>query len=865
MAKSDGSVVIDTKLNTGGFSSGAKDINGQFKKLASSTKKAAGKIAKVGATVAVAAGGAAVAVTKQAISAYADYEQIVGGVETLFKGASETVIKNAENAFYTVGMSANEYMETVTSFSASLISSLGGDTAKAASVADMALVDMADNANKMGTSLEAVKTAYQGFAKQQYMLLDNLKLGYGGTKTEMERLLKDAEKLTGEKYDIDNLGDVYSAIHAIQVELGIAGTTANEAEKTITGAANMTKAAWQNVLTAIAGGGDLGKAIDNFVFSISQLFKNLVPVVEKAIAGLGTLIEQAGPALVETVVAALIRAIPSLVSAVYKMIISLAKGIYSGIASLLTGATKEVEKQLNDTKSLSGGLDSAAESAANLAEETENSADAAKKAVAGFDELNVLSSGSGEDSAAALAATPSAGGAISLPMSVDVTDNASNKMAEIAGKIKSVFEQIKNDITTKYAPTISSWGDAFKNLSPSIENASSKIKNSLSGLWNNSLKPFAQNITEDFIPSVVNKFSETFAPIFSDVMPVAIDEFAKDFERNTTLVNEACDLLQLGFDKVKMVFSDMCDSIKTNWDTYGGSILQGFVDFKDGLWETFWSVYNDVVKPIIDNCAQMFEWLWTDHLKPLWDSIVDFFMSIVDNALALWNGLLKPLIDWIWAGIGPLVTNVINGIVDGVVLLVAWVADAVKGIIKNLNGIITFLVGIFTLDFKRAWEGIKKIFEGVWDGIKTVFTATINGIIWVLNQMIALVYSGFASFINKLGFVVEKIGGVFGKEWGFSIPTEAPKIPYLAKGAVIPPNAPFMAVLGDQKHGTNIEAPLDTIKQALADVMSMQGGGETNVNVTFTGDLAQLARVLKPAIETETRRRGGSLAKGATF
>ena len=221
MAKSDGSVVIDTKLNTGGFGKGAKDIGGQFKNLAASTKKVASKIAKVGATVATASGGAAIAITKQAISAYADYEQIVGGVETLFKEASDTVVANAENAFYTVGMSANEYMETVTS-------------------------------------------AYQGFAKQQYMLLDNLKLGYGGTKTEMERLLKDAEKLTGEKYDIDNLGDVYNAIHAIQVELGVAETTANEAEKTITGAANMTKAAWKNVLTAIAGGGDLKQAINNF-------------------------------------------------------------------------------------------------------------------------------------------------------------------------------------------------------------------------------------------------------------------------------------------------------------------------------------------------------------------------------------------------------------------------------------------------------------------------------------------------------------------------------------------------------------------------------------------------------------------------
>lgn len=214
----DGSVVISTALDNKGIEKGVKALKGTLGGLTKVT-------AKVSASIVAAFGTAAVAITKQASDAYADYEQLVGGVETLFKGGAEKVKGYAEDAFYRAGVSANKYMETVTSFSASLISALGGDTAKAADVADMAMVDMADNANKMGSAVESIQSAYQGFAKQNYTMLDNLKLGYGGTKTEMERLLTDAQAISGIKYDINNLSDVYSAIHEIQKKLGIAGAT----------------------------------------------------------------------------------------------------------------------------------------------------------------------------------------------------------------------------------------------------------------------------------------------------------------------------------------------------------------------------------------------------------------------------------------------------------------------------------------------------------------------------------------------------------------------------------------------------------------------------------------------------------------
>ncbi len=282
----DGSVTINFNGDTKDLE---KDINGIGSKIKNSFSKI-GNIAGTalkGATVAI--GSAATAMTGlgvASVNSYADLEQNIGGIETLFGKNADTVIKNAQNAYKTAGMSANQYMETVTSFSASLLQSLGGDTERAADTADMALQDMSDNANKMGTSMELIQNAYQGFAKQNYTMLDNLKLGYGGTKTEMERLLADAQKITGVKYDISNLNDVYTAIHVIQGEMGITGTTFKEASSTITGSISSMKAAFDNFLN---GSGTIDQlvetgitALENIINAAGELIPNLVQSVADA-------------------------------------------------------------------------------------------------------------------------------------------------------------------------------------------------------------------------------------------------------------------------------------------------------------------------------------------------------------------------------------------------------------------------------------------------------------------------------------------------------------------------------------------------------------------------------------------------------
>lgn len=270
----------------------------------SSIKNMLSKLAK-GVTVAVSVAGIGMsAVFGGAISGGAALEQSIGGVETLFKDSSGVVKANADKAFRTAGLSANEYMETVTGFSASLLQSLGGDTAKAAEMADMAIIDMSDNANKMGTSMESIQNAYGGFAKQNYTMLDNLKLGYGGTKEEMQRLLSDAQKLTGVKYDISSLADVYSAIHVIQENLDITGTTAKEASETFSGSFAAMKSSVKNLLGNMAIGGDVKAAMKETVETASTfLFDNALPMIGNVCAALPevvrTAIKAAGPKLKE--------------------------------------------------------------------------------------------------------------------------------------------------------------------------------------------------------------------------------------------------------------------------------------------------------------------------------------------------------------------------------------------------------------------------------------------------------------------------------------------------------------------------------------------------------------------------------------
>lgn len=323
--------------------SGDEEAKAKMNGVTDNAQKGAGKIGKAISTMgklavgAVTAGAAAAgALTKAAISGYADYEQLVGGVETLFKESGDKVLEYANRAYETAGMSANAYMETVTSFSASLLQSLGGDTAAAAEKADQAITDMSDNANKMGSTMESIQNAYQGFAKQNYTMLDNLKLGYGGTKEEMQRLLDDAKAISGIEYDISSYADVVDAIHVIQEEMGIAGTTAKEASSTIQGSASAMKSAWDNVLVGLADKDqDMGGLLSKFGDSVLTFADNIIPRIEQTLTGIGSMIEKIVPPIVEKLPPLILKVLPGLISAGASIVSALAQAITSALPQLL--------------------------------------------------------------------------------------------------------------------------------------------------------------------------------------------------------------------------------------------------------------------------------------------------------------------------------------------------------------------------------------------------------------------------------------------------------------------------------------------------------------------------------------------------
>ena len=317
MGNYDGHVKIGTELDD----SGLKDGLSKVKDIAKGAVVAASAAAAGAAT-------AFAGITKSALDSVGSLEQNVGGVETLFKDSALAVINNANNAYKTAGMSANEYMQSVTSFSASLLQSVAGDTSEAAKIADMAMVDMSDNSNKMGTDMASIQNAYQGFAKQNYTMLDNLKLGYGGTKTEMERLLADAEKISGVKYDINSLKDVYSAIHVIQGELDITGTTAKEASSTIEGSMTSAKAAYDNFLNGSGTAEEFADAVataaDNIATNLGEIVPRLLDTLPTAVTAMTSQI----PVLVGSLLPPLVSAGTDLINSFCAQLPTMATALF---------------------------------------------------------------------------------------------------------------------------------------------------------------------------------------------------------------------------------------------------------------------------------------------------------------------------------------------------------------------------------------------------------------------------------------------------------------------------------------------------------------------------------------------------------
>ena len=540
----------------------ASSSGGKFTGILGKVGKAAGTIAKVSAA-GIAAGSAVVGVlTKQSVEAYANYEQLVGGVETLFGAGGQSlkeyadsmgmtieeaqesydkllkaqgeVIRNADEAYKNAGMSANEYMETVTSFSASLIQSLGGDTEKAATYADKAIVDMSDNANKMGTSMESIQNAYQGFAKQNYTMLDNLKLGYGGTKEEMERLITDAEGLNSSfKATRDENGnlkmsfaEIVDAIHIVQDNLGITGTTSKEAATTIEGSLNMTKAAWNNLIEGFADpDADLDQYMDNLIIALvgenegEGLLNNLIPAVERALKGIGEFVAKAAPIIAER--------LPELIEAILPSLLEAATALVAGLVQALPTILQVLIDQA--PMIISTLIDAIVKTLPLLVE-------------LGGQLIEMLWDGIEE----------------AFPIIEKAWDDFWNGIAEALGEIwDGIVKSIK---------------DAWENIKKNISDALRKVSETISNVWNK---------IKEFISTTLGNISTKFSDIWNKI--------------KTTVTNVV--------EGVRNAISDKIESAKETV----GNIL-------DGIHDKFESVFDGIkkfVEPIIDWLKGIFDFNWS--------------------------------------------------------------------------------------------------------------------------------------------------------------------------------------------------------------------------------------------------------------
>ena len=484
---------------------------------------------------------------------------------------------------------------------------------------------------------------------------------------------------------------------------------------------------------------------------------------------------------------------------------------FAAVVRTLRGTTANADD-------LADSFNSAADGASNLADATTAAGKAAKKSLAPFDEITKLSGSDNGAASSGSAGTGTIGGSVTV--GGEVTDELTPKVEGIFQTVAEKFKELAKKLAVAYAPSFKAWGDAFAEIAPAAKDAADRVGEAFGDLLENDLASLADYVVWDWAPSIENAWSETIAPIFAEAMPVLLEDAAADFEYFCLVSSRALDDLEYSTEGVKTAFKDMCASFSKNWNKYGGSVLSGFTEFKEGLRDTFDSLYWEIIEPIISSAGDMFDELWTEHLEPLWDSLSEAVLSISDSLLTIWNTVIKPFIDWLVAVLAPIVTTVADIIIEAFGGVVGWISDIIGNILDILSGLLEFVAGVFSGDWKKAWDGIVKAFSGVWEGLVNIVKGVVNAIIWVINSLVDLIWSTISAVVNAIGNATGAIGELIGQDWSFSMPSsDALHIPYLAKGAVLPPNKPFMAVVGDQTHGTNVEAPLATIQEAVALVM----------------------------------------------
>ena len=574
---------------------------------------------------------------------------------------------------------------------------------------------------------------------------------------------------------------------------GKSTTMAGKAQIAATAVARTSKAVGQlgRRLAGIVSGALVFNLISSALRSVVNVMGTTIAKTNGVSTALGKLKGAAA-----TAAAGLASALSPAIIGLLNLLTSLING-FLRLLSLLTG------KSISSMKQTAKGINAVGSAAGS----TSKQADKAKRSLAGFDEIERLD-----------AKTGSSGG-------------ANYNFDHIASPLGGITDKLKNFWSTfqaLLAPSVAAWSAAWEQIRNAASAVWPEVQQAALAFWNEGLSPLLIYLSGTFAPGVINAFSEAFAPIVGGVASTAIYVLADLFTWACGIGTDAINgVLIPALDLLLQIWQDLMSGIKTAWDTYGQPLMDGVIlafqnleDLATLLWET-------IVKPILQNLISVLQQLWSSHLKPLWDDILLLVASVANCLLDLWNNLLAPVAKWIIATFGPAFAEVFNAIADVVGVAVGAIADAIDLAIVVLRGLADFLSAVFRGNWDAAWQAIGNTVNTVWDKMTNAIKNAVNGIIGFINRMISAVVTGINAVINALNGLSFDLPDIFGGgHVGFNISTlTAPQIPYLAQGAVIPANREFLAVLGDQSHGTNVEAPLDTIKQAVAEVMEdLQAG-----------------------------------------
>lgn len=495
---------------------------------------------------------------------------------------------------------------------------------------------------------------------------------------------------------------------------------------------------------------------------------------------------------------AIIPYIAAFVEMIAKAITAVAT--FFGLLSGGNGAAQKIADSMSNAATGANNVASGAESAAGAAEKL-------KRSTQGFDELNKVSSNSSGGGGGGGASTPgyaTGGGVVDTSGLTGALDESSGKVSAFLEKMKGYASQIKE----LFQPSIDAWGEAFNSIDWETIGA-----NFMAGFENikNTFLTFSGYVLGEFTPNLINSFSTNLLPAYTDVFNWILVEGSKAFEDLTAAVDTVVnDILIPILEDIEKMTTELFEDVKKNWDKYGKPVLEGLSEAIAGVKKTLKEFYDNVLKPVIDYLKEKVMTLWEEKIRPMWKQILDAIGSIVENLLILWNKVLKPIVDWILAHLWPKIKNVCMFIIDIFGDVIGGISGAISGIMKTLKGIIQFITGVFTGDWKKAWEGIKNIFGGVWDSIKSLFKAPVNVIISGINFLLRGVKEGVNSAIktiNKLSFTVpDWVPGIGGKKFGFNLKEISIKeIPKLARGGIV--DSATLAMIGER--GKEAVLPLE--------------------------------------------------------